>query len=57
MADYIDPLEMFLSLEEYFSLEKQANERSESIGLTDKERIENHGFSTKTSFRGKCKKE
>lgn len=57
VAEYINPLDLYLSFEEYFSLERQANERTESIGLTDKEKVENHGFSTKTSFRGKCKKE
>lgn len=49
----IDPLEMYLSIEEYLSFEKTASERTESIGLTDRERIENHGFDVKHSFRGK----
>lgn len=53
LSKEIDPLQIFLSLEEYFSLEKQSLERTESIGLTDNEKIENHGFDTKTSFRGK----
>lgn len=52
-AKYIDPLEIYLSFEEYFSLEKTASERTESVGITDKERIENHGFDIKKSFRGK----
>ena len=52
IAGCVDPLDVFLSLEEYFSLEKQSNERTESAGLTDHERIGNHGFDTKTSFRG-----
>lgn len=49
----IAPLEIYLSIEEYLSFEKTASERTESIGLTDKERIENHGFDVKRSFRGK----
>lgn len=53
IASLIDPLDVFLSLEEYFSLEKSSIERTESVGLTDTEKIGNHGFDTKTSFRGK----
>lgn len=53
MAKCIDPLEIYLSLEEYFLLEKSSLERVSSINITDKEKIENHGFDVKTSFRGK----
>lgn len=53
IANLIDPLDVFLSLEEYFSLEKSSIERTESVGLTNDEKIGNHGFDTKTSFRGK----
>ena len=53
MAGCINPLDIYLAFDEYFSLEKQAQERTESVGITDKERIENHGFDVKTSFRGK----
>lgn len=53
LSSLIDPLDIYLAFEEYFSLEKTATERTESVGITDKERIENHGFDTKTSFRGK----
>ena len=49
----IAPLEIYLSIEEYLSFEKTASERTESVGLTDEERIENHGFDVKHSFRGK----
>lgn len=52
-AKCIDPLEIYLSFEEYFSLEKTASERTESVGITNKEKIENHGFDIKKSFRGK----
>ena len=53
MAGCINPLDIYLAFDEYFSLEKQLQERTESVGITDKERIENHGFDVKTSFRGK----
>lgn len=52
-ADKIDPLAMYTSLEEYFTSSIQDMERTESIGLTDREKVENHGFNPKTSFRGK----
>lgn len=51
IADFIDPLEIYLAFEEYFMLEKSSNERTESVGLTDKEKIGNHGFDIKSSFR------
>lgn len=53
IGNCIDPLDIFLSFEEYFSLEKQSQERTESVGITDVEKVENHGFDKKTSFRGK----
>lgn len=49
----IDPLDIYLAFEEYFSLEKTASERTESVGLSNNEKVENHGFDLKTSFRGK----
>lgn len=51
-AQHIDPLEIYTSIEEYFSLEKLACERTDSVGLTDVEKAENHGFDKKISFRG-----
>ena len=53
LADYIDPLEIYLAFDEYFSLEKQATERIDAIGTTNKDKIINHGFDPKDSFRGK----
>jgi hypothetical protein len=50
----VDALDIFLAIEEYFSLEKQDAERTESVRLTNNEKIENHGFDTKISFRGKA---
>lgn len=52
-ANKIDPLTIYTSLEEYFTSSIQDMERTESIGLTDREKVENHGFDLKTSFRGK----
>lgn len=51
IADFIDPLEIYLAFEEYFMLEKSSGERTESVGLTDEEKIGNHGFDIKSSFR------
>lgn len=52
IAACIDPLEVYLAFEEYFSLEKSSLERTASVGLTNEEKIGNHGFDMKTSFRG-----
>ena len=53
IGNCIDALTVYSAIEEYFSLEKSAQERTTSIGITDNEKIENHGFDTKISFRGK----
>ena len=53
IASWVNPLDIFLALEEYFSLEKTASERTEAIGSTNDDKIESHGFDVKTSFRGK----
>lgn len=53
LANSIDPLDAYLAFERYFLLEKSSMERTESVGLTDKEKIGNHGFDVKASFRGK----
>lgn len=52
-ANKIGPLTIYTSLEEYFTSSIQDMERTESIGLTDREKVENHGFDPKISFRGK----
>ena len=44
---------VYLSFEEFFLLEKAASERTESVGLTNNEKVENHGFDLTRSFRGK----
>lgn len=53
----VDPMEVYLAIEEYFMKEREAMERTESVGLTNEEKITNHGFDTKTSFRGKIDKQ
>lgn len=55
IGNLVDPAALFNSIDEYFSLEKQSAERTESIGLTNNDKIEMHGFDLKTSFRGKNK--
>lgn len=55
LSKYIEPLDMYLSLEEYFSLEKSSSERTEPLGTTNDDKITRHGFDLKTSFRGKRK--
>ena len=51
LASVIDPLEMFCSIEEYFSREKTMAETTEPKGITNDDKIIMHGFDTKTSFR------
>ena len=53
IANLIDPMDVFLAFEEYFSLEKTSSERRDPVGATDIDKIESHGFDVKTSFRGK----
>lgn len=54
IAGCVDHLDVYLSFEEYFALEKASIEdRRDSIGLTNTDKIENHGFDKKISFRGK----
>ena len=53
IANCIDPMDVFLAFDEYFSLEKSSSERRDPVGTTNNDKIESHGFDTKTSFRGK----
>lgn len=53
LSKYIEPLDIYLSLEEYFSLEKSSSERTEPLGATNEDKITRHGFDLKSSFRGK----
>ena len=56
LSKHIEALDIYLSLEEYFSLEKSSGERTEPLGATNEDKIIRHGFDLKTSFRGKRKK-
>lgn len=53
IGNCIDSLEAYLAFEEFFSLEKSSKERTASKGLTDEEKVGNHGFDMKASFRGR----
>lgn len=55
LSKHIEALDIYLSLEEYFSLEKSSSERTEPLGTTNDDKITRHGFDLKTSFRGKRK--
>jgi len=52
ISSIIDPLEIFVAIEEHFSLLKTEAERTEPLGATNDDKIIMHGFDTKTSFRG-----
>lgn len=47
---HIDPLDVYLALEEYFINQKAMSERREPIGMTDEDKVITHGFDDK-SFR------
>ena len=49
----IGPEEIYNAIDEYFSLEKTAAESTVAKGTTNNDKIKNHGFDTKVSFRGK----
>lgn len=53
ISEFIDPETMYHAIDEYFSLEKMDMEKTEAEGTTNKDKIVNHGFDTKISFRGK----
>lgn len=53
IADCVNPQDIYLAFEEYFSLEKSDSERREPLGTTDLDKVESHGFDKKISFRGK----
>jgi hypothetical protein len=57
ISQCVDPEDIYWAIDEYFALEKSSAERASSVDITDKEKIINHGFDTKTSFRGKRKGE
>lgn len=51
ISEIIDPIDIFMAIEEHFSLLKTESERIDPIGATNNDKIEMHGFDTKTSFR------
>ena len=51
IANCVNPFDIYLSFEEYFSLEKTASERRDPIGTADIDKLESHGFDKKVSFR------
>ena len=53
LAEILDPVTLFASVEEYFLIEKLKAERTDPIGITDIDKVESHGFDKKTSFRGR----
>lgn len=55
IASLIDPETLFYAIDEYFSLKKTESERTVAEGTTNTDKIINHGFDTKSSFRGKLK--
>ena len=57
IASLVDPETLFYAIEEYFSLKKTESEKTVAEGTTNTDKIINHGFDTKTSFRGKMKPE
>ena len=53
IPQWIEPLDIYLALEEYFMKQKTDTERIDPIGQTNDDKIIVHGFDTETSFRGK----
>lgn len=53
IPNVIPPEEIYGAIDEYFSLKKTAAESTVAEGTTNNDKIKNHGFDTKTSFRGK----
>lgn len=51
LASIIEPKEIYLALDEYFSSLITDREKRESVGITNNEKIVNHGFDKKISFR------
>lgn len=53
IPNVIGPEEIYNAIDECFSLMKTAAESTVAEGTTNNDKIKNHGFDTKTSFRGK----
>ena len=53
IPNVIGPEEIYNAIDEHFSLSKTASESTVAEGTTNNDKIKNHGFDVKTSFRGK----
>ena len=53
IPNVVGPEEIYNAIDEYFSLKKTAAESTVAEGTTNNDKIKNHGFDVKTSFRGK----
>ena len=53
ISNIIAPEDMYNALDEHFALLKSDAETTVAEGTTNKDKIVNHGFDTKISFRGK----
>ena len=53
IPNVVGPEEIYNAIDEYFSLKKTAAESIVAEGTTNNDKIKNHGFDVKTSFRGK----
>lgn len=53
ISSVVEPFDIFLAIEEHFSMLKTEAERTEPLGATNDDKIIIHGFDTKTSFRRK----
>ena len=53
IAGLVSAQDIFVAIEEYFSIEKTESETTEPKGATNEDKIVMHGFDVKTSFRGK----
>ena len=52
IPNLVGPEEMYNAIDEYFSLMKAAAESTVAKGTTNEDKIKNHGFDVKASFRG-----
>ena len=51
IASCTDSHQLYMDIEEWLSAQKERELRTESKGITDKQKIINHGFDTRESFR------
>lgn len=56
ISDFVNPLDIYLALEEYFKNQIEANERRDPIGTTDNDKVAMHGFDDKSFRKEKSKK-